>query len=757
MTYSIRQLSAARPGAILFTALSAAILPAAAHAESDAADSASRDVIVIGAPEPDANPNANVNAPFKVERSADDKFTEPLRDTPRTITAIPKEVIESIGATSFRDVVRSTPGVTLGTGEGGNAFGDRIFIRGFDARGDVYIDGLRDPGVASREVFAVEQIEVVKGPSGSYGGRGTTGGLVSLQSKRPMLDRDFAVVEAGVGTDDYYRATVDLNYRLSERFAVRVNGLYHMADVPGRNYVFSDRDGVEAAALWQPAEEFSIAADYYHYNLDGMSDYGIPFDTTTQRPYAGIADNFYGAIGRDFLKNGSDVGTMTLRYANDILSLKSTTRYGESKNYYVVSVPRAPRAVATPPSASDAAYGFTAGQLVVDTGTPQRRADTEALMHQSEATFRFGTGVISHTLVAGFELSHEKVTNRRYTLPATVEDSAGNIISTPSGFTRDLLNPNPVLGYSIPLTVNFDAQPSVADVKTASVYMIDTLKLGEQWQLLLGIRHDTIDIRLTGLSGSTSYDQSSHPSFFNYQAGLVYKPSTPVTLYASFATSSNPSGEQLDSTSPEYGGGLNAGNLEPERNKSYELGAKWEVAGDLLLTAAAFQIDKDNARENVGGGVYELVGKLRARGFELGAQGLVLPGVEVFGGFTYLDARITESNTAANVGKAFPNVPEYSASLLATWTIMPGVQIGGQAYYQSELHGGTTVAGTSTVPGYVRFDAVARWKPTANTELRVNVLNVADKRYYDAIYRSGSPFTYVAPGRSATLTGKITF
>lgn len=729
-------------GALLASSLAIA-LAVPAHAE-EAADGPN--IIVIGQREADGNPNADPDAPFKVDRSQNGKFTEPLRDTPKTITAIPKEVIDAIGATSFRDVVRSTPGVTLGTGEGGNAFGDRIFIRGFDARGDVYIDGMRDPGVTSREIFAVEQIEIIKGPSGTFGGRGTTGGIVSLQSKQPQIGRNFAVLEAGVGTDAYYRGTVDANYTLGDRFALRVNGLYHTADTPGRDHVYSDRSGVAVSALWKPFDGFSVAADYYHYRLDGMSDYGIPFDTTTQRPYAVNADNFYGAVGRDFLKNGSDVGTITLRYDSDHVSLRSSTRYGESNNYYIVSVPRAPNTSAADPA-----------DWTVATGAAQRHADDESLLHMTDATFRFATGGIEHTLVTGFEISREKITNRSYNVSPTIEDANGNIVSAPSSFTLSLFNPNPVLGYVIPATLNTSAVPGVVDVNTAAVYMIDTLKFGRHFQVLAGVRHDDFDIESSGSGRSGAYDIKSSPSFWNYQASLVYKPVEPLTFYASFSTSSNPSGEQLDSTGVDYGGLANGiQNLAPERNKAYELGAKWEV-NHLLLTAAAFQIDKDNARQqDPVTGTYQLVGKLRSRGFELGASGNVVPGVEVFGGFTYLDATIIDSTNAANIGSRFPNVPRYSASLLATWTVSSRIQIGGQAYYQSSLNGGTFASTNATVPGYVRFDAVARWKPLDRVELRLNVLNVTDKRYYDAIYRSNAPFSFVAPGRSATLTAKIT-
>ncbi len=150
--------------------------------------------------------------------------------------------------------------------------------------------------------------------------------------------------------------------------------------------------------------------------------------------------------------------------------------------------------------------------------------------------------------------------------------------------------------------------------------------------------------------------------------------------------------------------------------------------------------------------MFDLVGKLRSRGFELGVTGTLFEKLQLFGGYTYTDAKIVESINPANVGRPFANIPKHSANLLATWLVSQNLEIGGQVHYQSEFFGGTSVATTAKVPGYARLDAVVRWKPLNWLEARVNVNNVTDKVYYDAIYRSASPFAYVAPGRSAVLT-----
>jgi len=751
-TNSLRPAPAA--GALLAAAMGTAFLPATARAEEA---EAAPEIVVEGRRAPDANPNADAAAPYKVEKSADGRFTEEVRDTPKSMTIIPKEVIEDVGATTFRELARTTPGVTLGTGEGGNAFGDRIFIRGFEARNDIYIDGQRDPGVSSREIFAVEQVEIVKGPSSAFMGRGTTGGSVGLMSKRAQAGNDFAVGELTGGTDDMVRGTVDANYQLAPGLAIRLNGLYHTGDVPGRDFVDSERWGGAAALSWELGD-ITVDADYYYFRADGMSDYGHPFNPATLEPYDVDPDNFYGAVGRDFLKNGADIGTLAFEWApSEMVSLRTQTRYGEVSNRYVVSVPRAPRAADPANRPGDAAAGFAPGQLVVDTGSPQRNARTEYLGNITTLNLDFATGGIGHTVVLGGEFSDEEITNRRYAFPAFIEDENGNQAPTPTGFTRDLFDPDPVLGFTIPVTIDPNATPGVTAVDSWSLFAIDTISFSPQWELLLGLRYDTFDIVTSGANNAGPFRVESDADFLNYQASLLYKPVEAVSLYASFATSSNPSGEQLDSSSPTYGGVVGVEALTPERNEAWEIGAKWEVAGGhLLLTAAAFRIDKDNARENQGGGVYVNVGTLRSQGFELGVNGNLTSRLAVFGGYTFLDAEITDSFDPAIVGRRFANVPKHSFALLASYALTERLLVGAQAQYRSRIYGGSPNANDNSVPGYWKFDLVGRYRLDDRIELRANVTNLTDKRYYDAIYRSGTPFSYVAPGRQATLSVTVT-
>jgi len=743
------QAGTAQRATLLAGAFGAAFLCVPAQAQ----DHKDSDIIVIG--QRDVNENAEPEAPYKAE-SSDGKFTDKVLDTPKTQTVIPKEVIEDIGANSFREIVRSTPGVTLGTGEGGNAFGDRIFIRGFEARNDVYIDGLRDPGVTSREIFAIEQIEVIKGPSAVFGGRGTTGGLVSLQSKRAQFGNDFVVAEGGIGTENYYRGTVDANYQLADGAAIRVNGLYHDADTPGRDYVENERYGGAIAGTLAITDTLSINADYYLYRLDGVPDYGHPFDSTTQQPYQVDRDNFYGVVGRDFISNGADIGTVGIEW-NPIpdLSIYSTTRYGETWNRYAVSEPslcvfeRDPTTNNCPRSGG---VPVPESEYTVSPAMKSSWRDNSYWANSTYAVAKAQTGGIAHEIVMGGDYSFETIDAYRLDVPTTVEDAQGNIISIPGSFVWDLFDPNPVLGYDIEIGPDTATGPSVTEAQSFGAYLVDTIKFSEAFRVVLGGRLDTFDIDYRSSSGQT-LDYSA--TLFNWQASGVFKPSPATTLYVSFATSANPSGEQLDGNGASYDGiSSDTIDFSPEQNTSWEAGAKAELfGGNLLLTAAAFRIEKDNARESGGRGQpYTNVGTLRSQGVELGFAGTVAERIKLFGGYTYTDATITQSADPANVGRRFANIPEHTAQLLATVLVTSRFEIGGQVYYQDEMYGGSQLAGTAMVPGYARFDAVARYRVNDHLTARVNVLNVTDKRYYDAIYRSGSPFSYIAPGRSAFFT-----
>ena len=197
----------------------------------------------------DRDPYANPNAPYMATGvQASNKFPQPIANTPKSITVLTKEVLEDQKATTLKQALLNTAGVTLGTGEGGNAFGDRFFIRGFDARNDIFLDGIRDAGVSVRENFFTEQVEILRGPASSFAGRGVTGGAINIVTKQATTAGNFYNMDTTFGTDMTKRIVLDVNQVINPTLAFRAGGLFQDANVAGRDRIKDDRDGFFVAA-----------------------------------------------------------------------------------------------------------------------------------------------------------------------------------------------------------------------------------------------------------------------------------------------------------------------------------------------------------------------------------------------------------------------------------------------------------------------------------------------------------------------------
>jgi catecholate siderophore receptor len=249
------------------------------------------------------DPYADPAAPYKANRLASPKFPEPIVNTPRSITVLTQEVLRDKDATSLKDALRSTPGITIGTGEGGNAFGDRFFIRGFDARNDVFVDGIRDPAVNIRENFFTEQIEILKGPASTIDGRGTAGGAINIVTKQASELASFYNADTKFASDFTKRVTFDVNQVITPTLAVRMDGMWQIANISERNFTTDDRWGGLAAVKWTPINNFTLSANYIHTNLHGLPDFGVPYNTVAGAPVTSVGiprQTYYGFVDRDF-------------------------------------------------------------------------------------------------------------------------------------------------------------------------------------------------------------------------------------------------------------------------------------------------------------------------------------------------------------------------------------------------------------------------------------------------------------------------
>jgi catecholate siderophore receptor len=337
-----------------------------------------------GALAADRNPYADAAAPYKVDHlQSSGKFPEPLLNTPKTVTVLSKEVLADENATTLKQAILNTAGVTLGTGEGGNAFGDRFFIRGFDVRNDIFIDGVRDSGVSVRENFFTEQVEILRGPGSSFAGRGTTGGAINIVTKQATTEKSFYNMDTTFATDQTRRVQLDVNQVISPTLAVRAGGLFQDAGVAGRNYTTDDRDGGFVAVKWTPVDAVKVYANYIHTDLHGLPDFGVPYyrpslATTAGGPFTDFGvnrNNFYGFVNRDFFQVQQDIGTINTEVqVTPDLVITDKIRASRSILNYIGTIPENP-VLNTP---------LTASTL---SANPQSRYQpTNVLANQTEAT-----------------------------------------------------------------------------------------------------------------------------------------------------------------------------------------------------------------------------------------------------------------------------------------------------------------------------------------------------------------------------------
>jgi len=692
--------------------------------------------------EVDRNPYSDPAAPYKVDHvQASGKFPEPLLNTPKTITVLSKEVLEDKNATTLKEIGRSTAGVTLGSGEGGNAFGDRFFIRGFDARNDVFIDGIRDPAVSIRENFFTEQIEILRGPASSYAGRGTAGGAINIVTKQAG-DRNFQRIDSEFGTDMTKRVTIDVNQVVDPTFSVRTGGLFQDANVAGRNYVTDNRWGSFVSTKYTPTNDIKITTNYVHTDLSGYPDFGVPYYKQGNVPVtsAGIPrQNWYGFLNRDFQTARQDFGTGTIEYkVNEAITLTSKVRGEHSVLNYIGTLPQNPNTIAGNP------------MLWTTTASAQSRyQNVDVWANQNEATFKLDTGGVKHTAVFGVEYSNENISIDRYTGLSSELFGGG---STSNGAVTGVNLYAPQYTY-IPFSTlpSLVGNPTRYGVNTSSVYVMDTANWQDTIILNGGVRYD-------GYSQSSSTNSAwlkQSNDLVNYNVGAVYKPMSIGSVYVAYATSANPFGSELDATGTDYGGvpANTAILLGPERNKAAEVGTKWELADrHLLVSAALFQTTKDNARETVPvNGVQTLTSgaAYRIQGIDIEAEGKITDRWSIFGGLVLMQSKVTQSGIASNIGLQLANVAHQSFSMLTKYKFDGGWELGGQAVYRSKVYGGTFAANTGNeLPAYWRFDAFVEKKIDKNWTMKFYAQNLTNKLYYDTLYRSAVPFVAVAPGRA---------
>lgn len=655
---------------------------------------------------------------------ASPKYTAPVRDLPQTIMVIPKAVMEQQGATSLTEVLRNVPGLTIAAGEGGVPAGDNLTLRGFSARNDLFVDGVRDIGPNSRDPFNLEQVEVVKGPQSAFTGRGSTGGSINMVTKSPGLNKAVGASVA-FGTAGLRRFSTDVNTPLrflGERTGFRANLLWHEGGVAGRDVVHSERWGMAPSLLFGSGTPTRFTLSYQKLRQDNIPDYGIPWVTATQNVLAAYRDQpapvprntFYGLKQRDHEDLNSDMATARYEHEfSDTLSLRNQFRFGRTKRDSVVTAPR-----------------FASNDnLIINRSSPSWVTQDDIWDNQTDVRAQFDTGGVTHSVVGGAAFTREN--NQR------VARTAANIPTT------TFLNPDANQPWTG--TFTFSAIQGDATGNTQAGYLFDTAKLHRKFEVNGGLRWERFDTSGINSAGAAL---NRNDTMTSLRAAAIFRPVEPGTVYVSYGTSMNPSLEGVAYQTANTA-------IEPEKSYTTEVGTKWDLLGSrLLLSGALFRVEKTNARTP---GVLPdepaqvLQGNQVVNGAELGVTGNITRSLRLFGAYTLLESEITKSNTPAEVGKRFINTPRHSMSLWSSYSARRLTVGGGVRFIDSRFGNNTN---TRRVDAYWTLDALAQYALNKHLDLRVNLYNLNNAYYFE---RLGGGHLVPGAARSAMVTTNFRF
>lgn len=649
------------------------------------------------------------------------KVLQDPHDVPQAITTITRALMEEQEANSLREALRNVSGLSFNAAEGGRS-GDNMMLRGFYTFGDMYLDGIRDTAQYNREVFNLEQVDVLRGAAAMLFGRGQAGGVINQVSKTPML-YGRSKMGFGVGSDGFFETKADLTQRIGETTAFRLNMMSRDEDSARANPISGTtpeihRQGFAPSLSFGLGTDHEVTLSHFWLQTNDRPDFGVPFNAATKRPnetYAKAGD--YWGVSGNFDESQTNISTL-----NYLFRISPDTQWRtvvRSSNYH-----RSYWAVAPQGGAP------TANSL--SSQAKNREFDTDNFVLQSDVNTRFSLFGMQNELVTGVEYLKE--------------DSKRWALQNLGTATR----PAYKSGHYT------SAAPNTYNGDTFSAYVQDALEFVPDWKMTVGIRRDEMRSAYQSPSGGGSINYRGDFGENSYRTGLSWQPGPAQHYYLGWSDSFSPTADLYQLSGSPY---------PAERSKVTELGGKWLLLdGDLAFRAALYHAVKDWERNtDLESTSSILTRKRESNGIELELAGRVTDKLEVFSGISLIDAEILEvgpGNGNPNfIGQMPRNTPKQTFNLWSTYQLPQGFKVGGGMEYKSKRYGGaptgTAAFNPNWVPSYTRWDAMVAYEQ-ANYTIKLNIQNVFDKLYYDAIYDNGG-FTYVGQARRFILSAEYKF
>ena len=621
--------------------------------------------------------------------SAATKTLTALRDVPQSVSVVTRELVQDQLMMSMGDVVRYTPGITAIQGENNR---DQVVIRGNSSSADFFVDGVRDDVQYYRDLYNLDRVEALKGPNAMIFGRGGGGGVINQVTKQADFMNSGEVSLMG-GSYGNKRFTADLDHALNDKLAFRLNGMFEDSD-SFRNYVGLRRFAVNPTLTFAPTSKTRITAGYEHLRDNRIADRGIP--SFRGRPAEMDISTYFGDPHNSNVHANVNVGTLTVEHQMGGLTIRNRTSIGDYDRGYQNFVPGI----------------VSAGQTQVSLSAYNNATQRRNLFNQTDFIYALATGRIRHTLLAGAEVGRQLTNNFRNT--GYFNNTATSIlvpygdptINTPTFFRQSATDANNHLKTNL-----------------GAAYLQDQIELSRYFQVVAGVRFDHFDLQYH--DNRSGMNLRRIDNLISPRAGIIYKPATVVSVYATYSVSYLPSsGDQFSSLT------IITQQAIPEKFNNYEAGVKWDLRPDLSLTTAIYRLDRTNTRATDPNNPTAIVqtGSQRTNGFELGLTGSVTRKWKITGGYAYQDAFVTSATTAAKAGAQVAQVPHHTFSLWNNYQVARRWGAGLGVLQRTDMF--AAIDDSVTLPGYVRADAAVYYSISEKVRLQANVENLFNAKYY---------------------------
>ena len=637
-----------------------------------------------------------------------------LVNVPQSVSVVSAEQISEQALFSIADVMQYTPGVSVGLGEDHR---DQITIRGQNTTADFFVDGLRDDVQYFRPLYNLERVEILRGANALLFGRGGGGGVVNRVTKVAEFGDDFTRLSAGIDTFSAASIAVDTNKVIDENNAFRINGVFDSID-NHRDFKDGERYAINPTYTWLVNDDTSVVASYEYVNDDRLVDRGIPSENN--KPIEGYTDTYFG--DPDFNNTTLEAHIARVRVdhsLNQDWSINGTVQLADYDKVYQNLYP----------------IGFDSTAQTVRLDGYRDTTSRENLLFQANVIGQIVTGNIEHTLLTGIEYGNQDTSNNRR--DAFFEISQDDQVSF--AFTNPLNIPA--------MTLTSPVRDRASDVSFTSVFVQDEVKLNDNWIVVAGFRYDNFDIdvndAIEAANGATDGNNgrlSSSDSQVSPRAGLIYKPSEELSFYASYSKSFLPrSGDQFLTLS------LSSAALDAEEFENKEIGIKWNASDTLSLTAAVFEVERENGTaQDPNNPEASILTGTETVGFEIQLVGAVTDTWTINAGYSNLDGeemgRVVDGDLA---NRSLAQLPEHMITLWNQFAINDQWRLGLGLVHQSQQY--ATLSNTTELPEFTRIDAAAYYDYSEDLSFQLNLENVLDEEYFPSAHNdnnigTGAPF-----------------